>query len=71
VTSEEDLNVGGVDPPCRSKLVARQIARLIQLRMVRSLTGRKSARVRSVKKLALLGFLCMPPMSKAIAVCIG
>jgi hypothetical protein len=39
--------------------------------MVRSLTARKSARVRSVKKLGLLGFLCMPPMSKMGAVCIG
>jgi len=39
--------------------------------MVRSLTARKSARVRSVKKRGLLDFLSMPPMSKANVACIG
>jgi hypothetical protein len=71
VTGQEVIDVGGIDPAGGAELVAGHSPRLIQLRIVRSETARKLARVRSVKKAPGAGFLSMPPMSKDGGICIG
>jgi hypothetical protein len=71
VAGEEIINVGGVDPPRGSELVAGQLAAPDPV-TDRAVGDREEAGESALGEESNgSGFLCMPLMSKGVGICIG